>query len=423
MAYIEIEGGRSMNGEVCIQGSKNAALPILAGSILHGGTTVLHRCPRITDVFHMVRILEELGCHTSWEGSTLTVEAADASGTVIPAEPAGRMRCSITLLGALLGRFGKAQVPYPGGCTIGERPIDLHLEALERMGAVLEPGDDILDCSCGRLAGEQISLRFPSVGATENILLAAVLARGTTVLTGAAKEPEITELARFLNSCGARISGAGTDRIVIEGVERLTDSEFTLAADRIVAGTYLLAVAAAGGRAMLKGAPAGQMKCVMQTAEQMGVSVMERADGILAEADGRIRPLKQLATAPYPGFPTDLQSPAMATLCLADGESCIRERIFEARFGTAAELKRMGARIEIRGRQAFITGVRELHGAEVCAPELRGGAALTVAAAAAKGRTVIRDCHFIERGYEDICRDMESLGVRARRHPERYGAI
>lgn len=411
MSYIEIYGGRPLNGEVRIQGSKNAALPILAGVILHRGTTVLRNCPDISDVRYMVEILEELGCKTSWSGNALVIDASGAEQCQVPARLGDKMRCSVIFLGALLGRMGCAGLPYPGGCTIGARPIDMHLDALRRMGADIHTGCEYLTGTCGRLEGKQISLPYPSVGATENIILAAVLARGTTEIRGCAREPEIVELCRFLNGKGARIRGGGTDSIWIEGVEELRDSTFELTPDRIVAGTYLMAAIATRGRCMLRKAPAEQMGSVIDAAGRMGAVIRRMPEGIAVDGRRADQPLECLDTSPHPGFPTDIQSQLMAALSLASGSSRLREQIFEARFGVAEELTKMGADIRIRGREALICGVGHLHGASVRAPELRGGAALVIAGAAAEGKTVLADCHYIYRGYEDICRDMRALGA------------
>ena len=412
MECMEICGGRPLNGEVMIQGSKNAALPILAGMIRHKGTTVLHNCPKISDVTHMIKILGELGCTVSWDGNSLCVDAKDVKRARVPAELGGKMRCSIIFLGALLGRMGNARIPYPGGCTIGARPIDMHMSALHQMKAEIQEEQEYLTGSCAGLFGSRIVLRYPSVGATENIILAAVLAEGVTEIRGAAAEPEIMELCRFLNDKGARIHGAGTEHIQIEGVKELSDSEYDLMPDRIVAGTYLMAAIATRGRCLLRKAPQEQLENVIAVAEKMGAVVSKKTEGLLVDGRKAEKCLPLLCTAPHPGFPTDLQSQVMTALCVAKGESRIRESVFEARFRTARELARMGADIQIVGQEAKIRGSM-LHGAKVRAPELRGGAALVVAGAAAEGRTWISDCHYIGRGYENICRDMRNLGADA----------
>lgn len=411
MACIEIYGGHPLDGEVVIQGSKNAALPILAGVVLHRGTTVLHNCPKISDVMHMIKILEEMGCSVSQSGNTLCINAKGLNKPRVPEELGEKMRCSVIFLGALLGRAGRAEIPYPGGCTIGERPIDMHVEALHQMRAEIREGCGCLSGKSSRLCGSRISLRFPSVGATENIILAAVLAEGTTEIRGGAREPEILELCRFLNGMGAKIRGAGTERIRIDGVRELSDSEFVLMPDRIVTGTYLMAAIASRGRCMLREAPQEQMENVIAVAERMGARIERMPEGIRVDGRAAVKAVPILRTAPHPGFPTDLQSQVMAALCLADGESRIQESVFEARFRTAGELAKMGADISIHGQEARIQGVSRLHGAAVAAPELRGGAALVIAGAAAEGRTRIEGCHYIQRGYEDICRDMRALGA------------
>ncbi|MCI5995907.1 MAG: UDP-N-acetylglucosamine 1-carboxyvinyltransferase [Blautia sp.] len=411
MGCIRIYGGHPLNGEVVIQGSKNAALPILAGAVLHKGSTVLHNCPKISDVSHMIKILEEMGCRTSWTGNTLFIDAGELDNPAVSREFGEKMRCSVIFLGALLGRMGTARIPYPGGCTIGARPIDMHVDALHQMKAKICEECEYLSGKREELVGTRIRLRFPSVGATENIILAAVLAKGTTEILGSAREPEIEELCRFLNGKGARIQGAGTGKITIEGVEKLSDSEFCLMPDRIVAGTYLMASIATRGICILKSAPAVQLKSVFAAAVRMGALISVASDDIRVDARGAGGILPVVDTAPHPGFPTDLQSQLMAALCLADGESHVREKVFECRFRTAKELIKMGAEIEVKNCDARIHGVRMLHGARVKAPELRGGAALVLAGAAAQGKTLIEDCHYIERGYEDICRDMRQLGA------------
>lgn len=414
LACIEIYGGHPLDGEVVIQGSKNAALPILAGVVLHRGTTVLHNCPRISDVMHMIKILEEMGCSVSQSGDTLCIDAKGLNKPCVPEELGEKMRCSVIFLGALLGREGRAEIPYPGGCTIGERPIDMHVDALHQMRAEIQEGCGCLAGKSSRLCGSRISLRFPSVGATENVILAAVLAEGTTEIRGGAREPEIIELCRFLNGMGAKIRGAGTERIRIDGVRELSDSEFVLMPDRIVTGTYLMAAIASRGRCMLREAPQEQMENVISAAERMGARIERMPEGMRVDARAAVKALPMLRTAPHPGFPTDLQSQVMAALCLADGESRIQESVFEARFRTAGELAKMGADISICGQEARIQGTVRLHGETVAAPELRGGAALVIAGAAAEGRTRIEGCHYIQRGYEDICRDMRALGADIR---------
>jgi len=411
LEYLEIEGGRPLVGEVCIQGSKNAALPILSAALLNCGVTVLRNCPKIIDVMYMLEILKEFGCRVVWEEDALIVDASRLTDSRVPECYAQKMRSSIMLLGSLLGRLGRACVPYPGGCVIGERPIDLHIEALKCMGAELTEGEAGLEAVCVRPKGAAVRLPFPSVGATENVILLAVLAEGTTVLENAAREPEIEELCRFLNCMGAKIQGAGTSRITVVGVKRLHGGEFTIMPDRIVAGTYMLLTAAAGGKVILRNPPLEQLESVRKVLARMGVRYEGQGEDLLVWGPGRIKGLSGVCTEPYPGFPTDLQSPLMAALCLAQGESRIRETIFEARFKIVEELRKMGARIETKGQEAVIQGVKELQGADLTAKELRGGAALVLAAAAAEGKSRIFGYSYIGRGYENIIRDLQALGV------------
>jgi UDP-N-acetylglucosamine 1-carboxyvinyltransferase len=412
--YLEIKGGNPLKGEVRIQGSKNAALPILSAVILHRGTTVLRNCPKIIDVVYMLEILKDFGCRVSWEKEELVIDASKLLDCQV-AECYGRqMRSSIMLLGSLLGRMKEACVSYPGGCVIGARPIDLHLAALERLGAVFTEEPAGLKAVCRQPVGAAVSLPFPSVGATENVILLASLAEGTTILENAAREPEIVELCRFLNCMGGSVRGAGTSRLVITGVKELHDTEFTIMPDRIVAGTYMLMTAAAGGEVLLRDAPLEQLECVRRVLEQMGVKQEHGEHGIRISCGGRPRCIEELSTSPYPGFPTDLQSPLLAALSAARGSSCVRETIFEARFKIVEELCRMGADIRIEGEKAVIQGVPRLYGTDLTARELRGGAALVLAAAAAEGTSRIYQYHYIARGYENIIRDLQSLGVVVR---------
>lgn len=413
MTWVEVSGGRPLEGAVKVQGSKNAALPILAGALLHRGITVIHNCPKISDVMCMVEILKTLGCTGRFEGSTLFLDAAGACGTDVPPELGVKMRSSVIFLGSLLGRNGEASLPYPGGCTIGKRPIDLHLEALTKMGAVFD-GEERLHGKARELTGQEISLKFPSVGATENIILASVLAKGETVLLGAAREPEIGELCRFLRGKGAKIRGDGTERIVIEGVQELHDSTYMLGADRIVAGTYLFGAALTRGRIFLERAPAREMKRVLEIVEEMGAVVKASPRGIYLDGREAYRPLHGISTEPYPGFPTDLQSPLLSALTLASGKSTIKENIFEERFQTVKQLQRMGAKIVTEGKKVTIFGVSALHGTYVRSKELRGGAALVLAALGAEGTTIIQDDGYIKRGYEDLTGDLKRLNARIR---------
>lgn len=413
MSVIQVQGLRSLKGEIKIQGSKNAVLPMMAAAVLHKGTTVIHNVPRIQDVFCMLGILERIGCICCLDSHSLTINATTLTQTEIPEEYIKSMRSSIMLSGPLLGRFGNAVTSFPGGCSIGQRPIDLHLSAFRTLGAVIEEKGDKLLASAKLLMGADIYFPFPSVGATENALLAAVYADGVTVIHGAAKEPEITTLCEFLNNMGAKIHGAGTSRLEVTGVKELHDSEFTVTGDRIVAGTYLTAVMAAEGSIIMEGIRPGHLTAALSLAEKMGAELKQYENRLEVSMRGRPDGA-DVVTEPYPGFPTDLQSQVMAVMASARGTSRIEETIFEGRFGTAKELQKLAADIIIEGKRAVIHGLHPLKGGSVTATDLRGGAALVVAGLACEGVTKIHECHHIERGYEDICRDLSSLGAAIR---------
>lgn len=410
MSVIEVQGLQSLRGEIKIQGSKNAVLPMMAAAILHRGTTVLLNVPRIQDVFCMLGILDTIGCVCRLEDHRLTIDASEISRTDIPKEFVKSMRSSIIVSGPLLARTGCAATSFPGGCSIGERPIDLHLSALRKLGAYVEEEGEEIRAAAGRLTGADIYFPFPSVGATENAVMASILADGVTVIHGAAKEPEIGELCHFLNGMGAMISGIGTSRLAVSGVRELHDSVFPVAGDRIVAGTYLCAAMAAGGEVTLDGVNPDHLTAVMECAVRMGAGVRRYEDSISVIMEGRPEGYS-VVTGPYPEFPTDLQSPMMAVMAAADGMSRMEETIFEGRFATAKELQKLGADIIIEDNRAVIHGLYPLRGGLAAAKDLRGGAALVVAGLAAEGVTVISGCGHIERGYEDICRDLRSLGA------------
>lgn len=426
---LEIEGGAPLCGEIRIQGSKNAVLPVLAACMLGDGPCVIENCPEIQDVEDTLEILQGLGCSVQFEEGTVRINASGATGYEINGENAARIRSSILFLGALLGKMKKAILPQPGGCAIGRRPIDLHIASLEQLGVLfarklqsweLEEGRDgeaappCISASGALWHGGTVRLRFPSVGATENLILASVLQEGETVIQNAAREPEIEELCRFLNLRGARVRREAGGDLRILGVRKLYPITYQMKADRIVTGTYLLAAAAAGGSIRILNFPEGELEALLKVLARMGSSVRKEAGYLQLDCAQRPAAAGLVATAPYPGFPTDLQSPLMAVCALADGRSCIQETIFENRFRTARELVKMGAQIQTKGDCAWITGVHTLHGARVEAPDLRGGAALVIAALAARGRTVICHTDYIARGYEDICRDLSGLGAKLR---------
>lgn len=411
MDGIEVQGGHPLQGQIAIHGSKNAILPVIAGAILHRGVSVLHNCPNILDVMYMVEILRELGCRICREDDTLIIDATVIKNVTVSEEYAARLRSSIILMGSLLGRMKQAQMSYPGGCTIGARPIALHLEAFRKMNATIDENDEIIYSSTNGLKGTAITLPFPSVGATENIILGAVLAEGRTILTGAAKEPEIEELCIFLNQKGARIEGLGTGRICIDGVKELHDSEYTMCADRIVAGTYILAAMGTRGGIIMPKSLSGQLNSLLETASKMGAEVSMDQDYLRVEAAHAVKNLDFVETMPYPGFPTDLQSQLVAVLCMSEGKSIIRENMFEDRFQTVTQLQKMGARVSVHKNDAIIEGVKALKGCEVMAEELRGGAALTIAGLMAEGVTRVYNKHFVDRGYANICEDLRALGA------------
>ena len=411
MDAVHIRGGNALFGETKIQGSKNAVLPIMAAALLIEDISIIENCPRISDVFRMQELLQRIGCRVSRSDRTLMIDAREVLRERMEGEAVKGMRSSLMLLGAMLGRFREVTMEYPGGCVIGRRPIDIHLKALARMGVEIEEKNGVFTARAGKLTGNVITLPFPSVGATENVILAAVMARGITVLQNAAREPEIIALCRFLCKSGAVIEGAGECVILIEGGRRLHGTRFRVPADRIVAGTYLLAALGAGGHIFLREAPATQMNCVIRLARKMGAEVMITGEGITVMTDPVKKPASCIRTEVYPGFPTDLQSPMMAVLSKTEGKSVIEEKIFEDRFRIARELCKMGACIRIKGDAAWICGVGELRGCLVNAGELRGGAGLVIAGCMAQGETTVTGRHFIERGYEDICRDLQDLGI------------
>lgn len=410
MDEIRIAGGKPLSGTVSVQGSKNAALPMMAASLLHRGVSVLKGCPKIADVFCMEAILKELGAATWWEGHDLYMDCTHADKKEIPCRFTGKMRSSVILLGALLGRGGSGCLGYPGGCVIGQRPIDLHLYALRKLGAKITEEPFFISASCRGLVGAEIDFPHKSVGATEQGILGAVLAKGETCLKNCAREPEIKWLCRYLRGMGADIRGDGGDCIYVKGTEGLRGGEMEVPPDRIVAGTYLCACAATRGEIVLENYPDGELDAFLEVYRKMGGQYKAKSGKLIADGR-RIRyPIPFLETEVYPGFPTDLQSPLMAVLATIPGESHIREMIFEARFKAAAEMNRMGAGITVEGKDARILGGLPLHGSTVYAEELRGGAALVIAALAARGETAVRGYSYICRGYEHICGDLAALG-------------
>lgn len=410
---LVINGGRRLEGEIQVHGAKNSALPLLAATILAHGECILHNCPMLTDVDAACRILSCLGCRCSRNGSTVCVDSSNVCGNEIPDNLMREMRSSIVFLGAVLGRTRRCRLTFPGGCELGARPIDLHLAALREMGAEIEEQHGWLECAApGGLHGARVTLSFPSVGATENIMLAAACAEGTTEIHNAAREPEIVDLAEFLNKCGARISGAGGSTIAIEGVKRLEPSEHSVIPDRIAAGTYLCCAAATRGELILTRCCQEHMMGFLPVLESMGCRIYPYGGGKLyISCTRRLTAPPTIRTMPYPGFPTDIQAPFTVLSSVAEGTSVFVENIFENRYRHVPELIRLGASIKVEGRVAVVQGVPALSGARVCAGELRGGAALVTAALAAEGTSEISGVCYIDRGYESIEKTLRSVGA------------
>ncbi len=415
MSKLIIGGGKRMEGEIDVQGSKNAVLPILAAAILSDGKNIIYNCPRLRDVETTIQVLKNLGCSVKWEGNSIEVDSSDISGYTIADDLMRKMRSSIIFLGAIIAKFKKAEVSMPGGCEIGMRPIDLHLKALRSLGVEITESHGFIHCTADSLSGANIHLDFPSVGATENTMLAACMADGETIIENAAREPEIVDLERFLNRMGAKIRGAGTDRVVIEGVHKLYGTRHTIIPDRIVAATYLACAAATYGTVILKNANSAHMGAMLNTLKDMGCNIFAERDRIILLPAKSLKNAGTIKTMPYPGFPTDIQSPFMALCTGCEGTSVFVENIFENRFQHIEELVRMGADIKVDGRVAVVLGKSALSGAKVVAKELRGGAALVLAAMAAEGETEIENVKFIDRGYEKIEKVLSSCGIDIKR--------
>lgn len=410
-----IEGGRKLYGSVKTQSAKNSVLPLFAASILTDKRVVIREAPAISDVACMAQILRELGAEVYFRGDDAVIDSANACCHEISSALTKELRSSVFMLGSLLTRFRRAVIAYPGGCDIGLRPIDLHLNALKRLGVNIRERDGFIHCSCDKLRGADILLDFPSVGATENILLAAVMAEGTTTLSGAAKEPEIADLQNFLNAMGAKIKGAGTDLIEIEGVKELGGVTFKPMKDRIEAGTFLLACAACGGEIEVEGVKSENIGLLLHKLRENGCKIHSKNDKIRLESSGRLHCNRRIETMPFPGFPTDLQAQATALNCICEGCSLVVENLFETRFKYVPELQKMGADIEVKGRNAFVRGVKELRGATITAGDLRGGAALVIAALGAEGVSEVVDLSHIDRGYSDLQGKFKALGAQIKR--------
>ncbi len=412
---LVIKGGRRIEGEIAVQGAKNSALPLLSAAVLSKGQTDLCNCPKLSDCDAACRILSSLGCSCKREGNVVTINASGVYSSEISERLMREMRSSIIFMGALLGRTGQCRLSFPGGCEIGSRPIDFHLDAFRKMGAKIKEEHGYIVCTAPKLHGAVISFPVPSVGATENVILAAVLAEGTTEIHNAAREPEICDLADYLTKCGAKISGAGTGTVIIEGVEKLSGCTYTVMPDRIAAATYLCCGAVTRGEILLTHADIGSLGLVVPVLEQTGCSIYGFGGGrIYLNARKTLRAPQSIRTAPYPGFPTDAQPPLMALCATLPGTTMFVETIFENRYRHVSELKRLGARINVEGQVAVVEGVNKLSGAELEACDLRGGAAMVTAALFAEGVTKIGHTCYIDRGYEDIEGCLRSVGADIR---------
>lgn len=412
MQSLVVEGGKRISGEIKLQGAKNSALSILAASILSRGETVLKNCPKLTDVYAACRILSHLGCNCLIEGNNIKVKSSVINKTEVPENLMHKMRSSIIFLGAVLGRTGECRLSFPGGCELGPRPIDIHLSALRKMGVTIKEEYGELNCTVEKeLHGAKIILPFPSVGATENVILASVLAKGETEIKNAAREPEIVDLSNYLNCCGAKIVGAGSGTISITGVPYLSGCEYAVMPDRIVAATYLSAAAITAGELNITDIRTGDIESILPVFEEMGCYLYSYADNLYVNAKKILKPVKKIITMPYPGFPTDAQPMIMAALCKAKGTSMFVENIFENRYKHVDELVKMGADIKAEGKVAVVEGVDRLFGTTVSATDLRGGAALVVAGLAAEGITTISNISHIDRGYDEIEKALSSVGA------------
>ncbi|MBM7551744.1 UDP-N-acetylglucosamine 1-carboxyvinyltransferase [Thalassobacillus pellis] len=412
MEKIIVRGGGQLKGTVKVEGAKNAVLPVIAASIIASeGKSVLHEVPALADVSTINEVLRHMNAEVTFENNTVTVDASKELTTEAPFEYVRKMRASVLVLGPLLARYGHAKVAMPGGCAIGSRPIDQHLKGFEAMGASVTVGNGFVEVNAdGRLKGAKIYMDVPSVGATENIMMAAALAEGKTVLENCAKEPEIVDLANFLNKMGARIVGAGTETIRINGVDKLHGTTHTIIPDRIEAGTFMVAAAITKGNVLVKGAVAEHLRSLVSKMQEMGVIIEEEEDGLRVIGPNHLKAV-DIKTQPHPGFPTDMQSQIMALMLAAKGTSVITETVFENRFMHVEEFRRMNAKMKIEGRSVIVEGPSDLQGAEVAATDLRAGAALILAGLVAEGYTRVTELKHLDRGYVDFADKLAMLGA------------
>lgn len=407
-SYI-IKGGNKLEGTVKISGSKNAALPIIAACILNKGKTTLYNVPNIQDTQMMYEIIKILGGNVQKKKNKIIVDTSKIDKYEIPDTLMHKMRSSVIIVGAIIGKYKTATFSYPGGCDIGARPIDLHLKAFEKLGITINQNYGNITCNCEKIIGNKIDLDFPSVGATENAILTSVLAEGKTTITNAAREPEIIDLQNFLNKMGAKVKGAGTDEIEIEGVKKLKEISYNIMPDRIETGTFLCLAAITGGKIKLEKTNPNHVTPVINKLEEAGCNIEIEKGTIKIEAPKKLKAV-DIKTMPYPGFPTDMQSLMAAAFTIAKGTTIIVENIFENRYKYTQELNKMGAKITVEGKSAIIRGTRKLYGATIRATDLRGGAALVLAGLAAKGTTVVENIEYILRGYEDFDKKIRTLG-------------
>ncbi len=411
MDTYHISGGRRLKGTIRTAGAKNAVLPLLAATVLGKGESVLKNCPALSDVYAMLGILTAAGCKTDFKDGEIRICSDEIYETFLHGDLVQELRSSVFLLGPMLASYGSIRMGFPGGCAIGSRPVDIHLNALRKMGANVEERDGMIVCTAEKLRGTAIRLPFPSVGATENIMMAAALAEGITTIRNAAREPEIAELQNFLNAMGAEVFGAGTANITVSGKKELRGAEWNVMPDRIEAGTLILAAAATGGEVFVKDAPAESMGAFLSCIKNSGVKIEVQPDGIGVSAPTRLSAIGKVTTLPYPGFPTDLQSQLLAAMTTAEGISLIEETIFENRFKVMKPLRLMGADITLSGNCACVNGVPKLHAARIRAEDLRGGAALVIAALAAEGKTVVENICLVDRGYDKLEMTLNDLGA------------
>ena len=415
MACFRVEGGKRLMGEIRVHSAKNAVLPLMAASIMAEEPVTLTECPDISDVKHMGEILQTLGCDVRCEEGGVCMDSQGLCGWEMPDHLSKQIRSSIFMLGPILARFKKARVTYPGGCEIGLRPIDLHLQGLRCLGAQIHEEGGMIHCDGRQMKAGTVHFDYPSVGATENVMMAAVMLPGETWIHNAAREPEIEDLQRFLNACGARVTGAGSQTIRVEGVDKLHGAVYSPMADRIVAGTLLAAAAITGGEICLKNAPVKEMVAITSKLKEMGCILEEESAQMCLWAPQRLKAFAQLQTQPHPGFPTDMQVQMLALAAVAEGTSLMVENVFENRFTHAGDINRMGGHVLVNGRTAVVHGVECLHGRRVTARDLRGGAALVLAGLCAQGVTLVEQAELVDRGYDHFEMMLNSLGAAVTR--------